>query len=63
MKNLIKMYKTKIQNAKGENDIKDIIIGISKDCSAYKLSWEAFLDLRNKTLSKGKELKVAWGQR
>lgn len=45
------------------NDIKDLMIGISKDCSSYKLSWEAFMNLRKQIQIKGKQLGVAWGQR
>lgn len=63
MKALVKNYELRIQKATKENDIKDLMIGISKDCSSYKLSWEAFMNLRKMIQTKGKQLGVAWGQR
>lgn len=60
MKALIKNYEKQIELAKNEYDIKDLMIRVSQDCSAYKLSWEAFLDLRNKIIAKGRKLGSKW---
>ncbi len=60
MENLIKAYEKKIENATIENDLKNIMIGISQDCSAYKLSWEAFLNLRKQVKAKGAKIGSEW---
>lgn len=60
MKTLIKNYELQIENAKSEYDIKSLMIKVSQDCSSYKLSWEAFLDLRKKIIAKGKKLGSKW---
>lgn len=60
MKNLIKAYEKRIENAVKENDLKSIMIGISQDCSAYKLSWDAFMNLRKQVKAKGVKLGSKW---
>lgn len=61
---LVKRYERKIEEAKTKNDIKDIIMNISFDCSNYKLSWEEFMKLRKAAQEKGYQLgfpKGYWG--
>ena len=38
MKSLVKTYEKKIENATKENELKDIVISMSQDCSSYKIS-------------------------
>lgn len=63
MKNLRKTYERRIAKATNESDIKALMIGISVDCSDYRLSWEEFMNLRELVKAKGRELKVVWGQK
>ena len=56
MKSLIKTYENRIENAAKENELKDVMIAISKDCSSYKLSWDAFMNLRKEVKAKGAKL-------
>lgn len=60
MKNLIKTYEKRIENATKENELKDVMINISKDCSSYKLSWDAFMNLRKMVKAKGVKLGSKW---
>ena len=52
--------KKRIETATKDGDIKDLMISISQDCSAYKLSWEEFLTLRKALIERGKAVGNRW---
>lgn len=56
MKKLVRAYEKRIENATKENELKDIVIGMSQDCSSYKISLDAFLSLRKAVKAKGTKI-------
>lgn len=60
MKKLVRTYEKRIENATKENELKDIVISMSQDCSSYKISWDAFLNLRKAVKAKGTKIGSKW---
>lgn len=60
MKKTFNNYKKRIETATKDGDIKDLMISISQDCSAYKLGWEEFLTLRKALIERGKAVGNRW---
>lgn len=60
MKKLFNSYKKKIEKVTEDGEIRSLMIGISQDCSAYKLDWDEFMDLRKMLIKRGKEVGNKW---
>ena len=60
MDNLVKTYKKQIKKASTKNECRDLMIRISYDCSAYKLSWEEFMSLRALIQEKGRAFGIQY---
>ena len=52
----------KIANIQTENDLKDAHIAISRACSANKISWKQFMELRSLLKAKRAEKGFTWGK-
>ena len=59
----MKAYLKQIRNIKTENDFKDAVIGISQACSAYRISWDDFMKLREILKQVRIEKGFKWGAR
>lgn len=59
---MMKTFKTQIANIRTENDLKDAHIAISRACSANKIGWEQFMELRNLLKAKRTEKGFTWGK-
>ena len=59
---MMNTFKKQIASIRTENDLKDAHIAISQACSAYKISWEQFMELRSLLRAKRAEKGFAWGK-
>ena len=59
---MMNTFKKQIANIRTENDLKDAHIAISQACSAYKISWEQYMELRSLLKSKRTEKGFTWGK-
>lgn len=59
---MMNTFKKQIASIRTENDLKDAHIAISQACSAYKISWEQFMELRNLLKAKRAEKGFTWGK-
>ena len=58
---VIKDYKARVEKMQTKNDQRDIMIEISKKCSAYNLTWEEFMEIRELVKVKSRELRISFG--
>lgn len=54
-------FQNQVANIRTENDLKDAHIAICTACSAYRITWEQFMELRAAMKAKRTERHIAWG--
>lgn len=57
-----KAFRIQVESVKTENDLKDAHISICQACSAYRITWEQFMKLRDMMIAKRAEKGFAWGK-
>ena len=55
-------FRTQVENIKTEKDLKDAHISICRAYSAYRISYEQFMELRKMMISRRAEKGFSWGK-
>lgn len=59
---MMNTFKKQIAGIRTENDLKDAHIAVSQICSANKISWAQFMELRSLLKAKRTEKGFTWGK-
>lgn len=55
-------FRKQVERIETENDLKAAHITIAQACSAYQITWEQFMKLREMMIAKRTEKGFAWGK-